>query len=125
MANRVNPDEVKEIISTTQTDQVIEAHITASNLMVTKHLGSSTDISDALRKEIERWLTAHLLACGVERKAKSEGVEAANITYQGETGKGLDASLYGQQVKLLDPTGILAEVVGAKQAWAYAVTSFS
>jgi len=123
MANRVIADELKEIIDTTRADGVLDTFITAANQMVTEHLGSS-GLSDDQLKEIERWLAAHLLASTLELQVKSEGTKDANISYQGQTGKGLDFTSYGQMVKMLDTTGTLAQVVGMKKASIYAVASF-
>lgn len=123
MALRVTSDEVKEILDTSLGDASIEAFIRAANLTVTKWLGSSA-LSDAQLKEVERWLSAHFIACTRERQIKSEQAGDANITYEGKTDTGLDASFYGQQVKVLDTTGILAGQVGKRQATVYAVESF-
>lgn len=120
---RVTPDELKEIISTSLGDGVLSAFITAANLVVTKHLGGITYVSDGQRKEIERWLAAHLLTAR-EQQVASEGADKASVTYQGSYGMGLDATFYGQQVKLLDTSGILGSVVGKRKADLYAVTSF-
>lgn len=124
MANRVGPDELKEIIETELDDSVLETFIGAANITVTEHLGDSTILSDAQKREVERWLAAHFLACTRERQASREAVDKASITYQGETGMGLDSTHYGQIVKTLDATGILAGVVGKRKASLYAVTSF-
>lgn len=106
MANRVTADEVKEIIETTKT---IDAFITAANLTVTDLLGSSTDLSTAQLKEIERWLSAHLIACGWDANTRSETIGDVSVTYAlGTLGKGLDLTAYGQMVKVLDTTGVLA-----------------
>ena len=124
MANRIGPDELKEIIETELDDSVLEAFIGAANITVTEHLGDSTILSDAQKREVERWLAAHFLACTRERQASREGADKASITYQGETGMGLDSTHYGQIVKTLDATGILAGVVGKRKATLLAVTSF-
>lgn len=127
MANRVDANEVKEIIDTALGESTIEAFITAANVIVTSLLGSS-GLGTAHLKEIERWLTAHLISCARDRTVRTEQAGQASITYETQPlGKGLDASLYGQQVKLLDTTGILAAEIGAaalKSASIYAITSF-
>lgn len=125
MANRITANELKEIISTSLGDAVLDTYITAANLLVTDHLGDNSYVSDDQLKEVERWLSAHLLASTREKQAQAEGVDKANITYQGKTGMGLDYTSYGQMVKVLDPTGILANVVGKRKARIRAVTSFS
>jgi len=126
MANRVDPNEVKEILDTDLTDAAIEAFITAANLTVTKYL-EDEDLSDAQLKEIERWYTAHLIACTRQREVQKENVGQASVTYGGRTDLGLDATMYGQQVKLLDTSGILSNIeknVGLKAVVVHAVTSF-
>jgi hypothetical protein len=125
MANRIVVDELKEIISTNLDDTDLDAYITAANLLVTDLLGGNAYVSDAQLKEIERWLAAHLLASTRAKQAQAEGVDKANITYQGKTGMGLDFTSYGQMAKVLDPTGILANSIGKRKASITAVTSFS
>jgi len=113
MTVRVTDTEVKEIISTTVTTT---AFITAANITVTALLGSSTVLSAVQLKEIERWLAAHLIACGFDPVAKSEKTDEAAVTYAiGQLGKGLDFTAYGQMVKMLDVTGTLA-TAGLKKA---------
>lgn len=123
MGARVTAEEVKEIIDTTLSDSSIEAYINAANLTVTRLLGSSV-LEDEELKEVERWLTAHFIACTRERQPRAEQVGEAGITYQGYTGIGLDATLYGQQVKVLDTTGTLSSQLGKRNVSVYAVTSF-
>ncbi len=126
MANRVDATEVKEIIETALSDAVIEAFIGAANITVTGFLGSST-LTAAQLKEIERWFTAHLIASTRERQKASEGAGGASVTWHGNTDMGLDATLYGQQVKLLDTTGTfsaLAVTGGLKAVQIYAIPSF-
>ena len=127
MAYRVDPDEVKDIIETDMSDAAIEAYIAGANVTITALLGDA-DLTAAQLKEIERWLTAHLMACSRERQVREETAGGARIAYFSEysmVGKGLDATLYGQQVKLLDTTGTLALSTVAKlPVSVYAVTSF-
>lgn len=127
MANRVSTAEVKEIIDipTTIPDTVIHSFIQAANITITAVLGSDTMITAAQLKEIERWLSAHLLACSRVRQASEEEVMGeTSIKYTGKTDKKLDATLYGQTVQILDTTGKLAANIGKKQASLIAVTSF-
>lgn len=124
MATRVTATEVKEIIDTDLADSIVETFITPANQIVTDAVGSNTSLSDAQRKEIERWLTAHLLAVTRVRQTEKEGVADASVTFQGKTAMGLDASQYGQQVKLLDTTGTIAQSLGKRGATIRAVTSF-
>ena len=106
---RVTDVEVKEIL-----DTIIDTtpFITAANLIVTEKLGGS-DLSSAMLKEIERWLSAHL-ACSMDPRAKLESLGDGSKSYEGQTDLGLDNTKYGQNVKLLDTTGVLASL--GKQA---------
>lgn len=108
MANRCTEIEVKEIIDTTLTENKIAPFITAANLIVTGILTGSGLLSAQL-KEIERWLTAHFVAIR-DPRISAEKTEGASATYQGKTDMGLDHTSYGQQVKLLDTTGALANL---------------
>ena len=109
MANRVTGDEVKEIISTSLTAAQIASFITAANRIVTNTLTGSTATA-ADKKEIERWLTAHLICIRDPRK-KSEKIGDAQDTYDtGNKGKRLESTEYGKTVLLIDPTGLMCNV---------------
>lgn len=101
--SRVTVDEVKEIIETSLENYEVVPFITVANLIVTDQLSSSS-LSDAILKEIERWLSAHFISIRDPRitKVVFDDVEE---TYQGQTGYGLQSTTYGQQVMLLDSTG--------------------
>lgn len=125
MANRVTIAEVREIFDTDLLDAVITTFIGTANRIVTSYLGTTAVLTAAELKDIELWLTAHLLAVTRDQQAQQEAVTGGagvNITYQGKTGLGLDATFYGQQVKMLDRTGILA--LQKKAASIFAVPSF-
>lgn len=100
---RVVAADVTAIIDTTVDPA---PYITAANLLVTRHCVDDDLTTDELF-EIERWLAAHLLATQDQIEA-STGMGASRVTFQGQTGLGLDGTRYGQQVKLLDSTGKLA-----------------
>lgn len=106
MILRVDPVDVREIMDTSLTDIQLEAFIMAANLLINEKLASSGH-SDELLFEIERWLTAHL-AHARERITTSESMGGASESYATQIGLGLNGSFYGQHVKLLDSTGILA-----------------
>lgn len=58
--------------------------------------------------EIILLLAAHFLTT-YERQVKSEGIAGEwSVSFLGRDGLGLDASLYGQQAKVLDCSGTLA-----------------
>ena len=125
MAVRVTASEVKSIIDTDLGDTTVDAYITSANYTVDQILGSNTTLSDDIKKEIERWLTAHFIAATQERQLEKAAAGSASATFQGETAMGLQSTLYGQQVILMDTTGRFASFsAGRKMASIHAVTSF-
>lgn len=107
---RVTEEEVKDIIDT---DVQLEPFIQAANLTVDQHLKNKR-LSKDLLKEIERWLSAHFAAIQ-DPQAVSERINGLQQNFGIQKGLGLDATQYGQQVKVLDPTGTLAGL-GHKKA---------
>lgn len=108
MTARTTTAAVKLIIGTTLTDAQIQAFIDTATLVVDANLldkGLSTD----LLTQIETWLAAHLLSMR-DQRTSARKIGDVSFTYQGQTGLGLDATLYGQQVKLLDTSGTLASL---------------
>lgn len=113
MADRVTGAEVKEIFDTDLTAAELAPFITAANLTVTKLVGANTDLSDAQKKEIERWLSAHFAAIRDQIEV-SKVVGAAQTKFQGKTEMGLDFTSYGQMVKVLDTSGTFGSADGKK-----------
>lgn len=108
---RVTDEEVQEIISLnvlTSTDPFI----TTANLLVTQHLGTS-GLSAAVLAQIEKYLAAHLVALHPdERQLAEQKLGEATDKYAGQFGDQLDFTQFGQTVKILDSTGILAGIGG-------------
>ena len=123
MANRVTATEVKQIIETTQTDTIVDVFIGSANILVTDIL-SDQGLSSDLMKEIERWLSAHLLATTLERQTVREEIGGDTNEEYSKLGYGLDSTTYGQTVKVLDTSGMLAATIGKRKAIITAVTSF-
>jgi len=123
MTARITASEVRDILNDSElTDAVIETYISSANVFVDEVLGSTTLPSSVL-KEIERWLTAHMIAITRERMSKEEGAGGAKVVYLGEAGMGLQSTPYGQMVMELDTTGKMASL-GSKPAWIKAIRSF-
>jgi hypothetical protein len=57
----------------------------------------------------------------MERQLKSETAGQGKDEYGGTYGMGLDFTSYGQQVKVLDVSGILAQRIGKQAASIYAI----
>ena len=101
---------------------IVDKYISGANIWVTQVLGSES-LSTDLLTEIEKWLTAHMIASTRERAAKKEGAGGAYIEYAGSYGEGLKSTAYGQMVLALDTSGGFASLSG-KAAKIRAVKSF-
>ena len=109
---RTTPEEVRAIIETGISADDMNAFITSASINVTSVLGTS--LSEDVLKEIERWMTAHMIASTKTRISKEEGAGGAYIKYAGEFGKMLESTPYGQMVLALDTTGKYAELAKSK-----------
>ena len=105
---RVTGTEVKAIIDTTLTASEIDPFITAANAMIDDLL-SGSGLTTAQLKEVERWLSAHLVHIR-DPKLTEQDINDASDKYQvGKLGMGLEHTAYGQQAMFLDTTGTLAK----------------
>lgn len=114
---RVTATEVKYIISTTISDDAVNVHITAANLIVTAQLADKSLSTEQL-KEIERWLAAHFIAVQDPRKTEEELGEAREVLEgrnRSSTLNGIMGTQYGQQAVALDTSGTLA-TLGKRRA---------
>lgn len=124
MANRTNSIDVKQILDgCTLDDTVVDAYISTANAVVTDVLGDDTDLGTALKKAIEQWLAAHMIASTLWRTTATEKVGEVWVTYTGKWSEGLRGTSYGQMVLELDTTGKMA-TLGKRAAKVYAITSF-
>lgn len=108
MANRATEQAVLALMDTTLTAKQITPFLESANAIVTGKCadgGYSTEVLEL----IERWLAAHL-ACALDPQIAEETAGAAKWKYEGQTGMGLKATRYGQNVMLLDYNGTLAEL---------------
>jgi hypothetical protein len=125
MANRTTYAEVINIMDTlsaTTTTAIVTAYITSAHVMVNEVMGT-TEVTDILT-EIEKWLSAHLIAISRERQGIKEEAGTAKITYSDIFKKGgLASTTYGQMVLAMDTSGAFA-ALALRQASIFAVTSF-
>lgn len=110
---RTDKDTVESIMETGIDPLEIVAIIEFANRMVTTIVGGTT-LTEEILTDIETWLTAHLIAMGKERQAKSERINDIWITYQGKFGESLKGTTYGQMVLMLDSTGNFARAMKLK-----------
>lgn len=121
MALRVTAADVKVLLDNTAvSDADILVYALSANTLINTALGTGT--TDIL-KEIERFLTCHLIACTRERQAKKEEAGGAKIEYTGVYLAGLHSTSYGQMCMTLDLTGKLASLMG-RAVKITAITSF-
>ena len=105
---RVTESEVAAIIDYDDAITDLEPFITIANLIITEKM-TGLSLSAALLKELERWLAAHFVAVR-DPRLTSEKIGDASVGLAVKVGMHLDATPYGQQVKVLDPTGTLANL---------------
>jgi hypothetical protein len=110
MAN-ITASEVKDIIDTTLADSIIDSYIAGAVSMLDAAYAGKT-VSVELRKEVERWVTAHLIASTREQQLTEAKAGSASAKFQGKTGVDLQSTFYGQNAKILDTTGTLAGLGG-------------
>lgn len=105
--SRVTPSEVLTIMDNVElSDSIVEAYISGAEAFVNENL-STTSLTESTLKEIERWLTAHLISISRERQSKKESAGKASIEYAGAWGEGLKMTSFGQTAIALDMTGTL------------------
>lgn len=92
---------------------IIDSFIVGANSMVDANL-LNKGLSDIILKEIERWISAHLIAVTLERQSKKEGAGGASIEYTGTYTEGLNMTSYGQMAISLDKSGTLASLSKGK-----------
>jgi hypothetical protein len=120
---RVTATEVKAIMNgCTATDSTVGTFILASNKLITEVFEDSELGADML-KELERYLTAHIISSTYERMTSEEKLGDASVKYTGKWGDKLSSTSYGQMVMLLDTEGLLARL-GKMSATITAVESF-
>jgi len=104
-----NGTAVKEIMTTSLTATALAPFCIIANQIVTEKL---TGVHDTPRlQEIARWMAAHFASQAKVKQVKQKKVGDASTMYSGvDLGKALGGSSYGQQVLLLDTSGILASL---------------
>lgn len=114
---RVTATEVKAIFDTSLSDETVEVHIEIANGIVSTELASSGHSASRL-KDIERYLSAHLLSLRdpVTGMVRTEWVASeAKIDFSSDFGQMLRSTHFGQTAIMLDTTGRL-ENLGRRRA---------
>jgi len=116
MANRVTPAEVAEIYEydTDITDPEINVFIVSANILTNK-VNTEGEITDTTQlKEIERWLSAHLV-CIRDPQAASEKAGPVGQKVQEKVDLGFNQTRYGQMALMIDTSGYLASLQKASE----------
>jgi hypothetical protein len=108
MPIRVTDDDVKEIIDLDDSRTDLYPFIKAASLII-DNTCTSPLLSDELKKEIERWLSAHFCAIR-DVRASSEAVGTLRVGYQYKVDLNLAQTQYGQQAMMLDFSGALSRL---------------
>lgn len=108
MAVRTTATAVNEIMQSALTDAEIDSIISHANRVVTRKLGGE-GMTDALLKDIETWLTAHLIALGKERQPITEKVGDVWAVYNKNPEGFLMSTTFGQMVLFLDTSGKMGQ----------------
>lgn len=102
MATRCAPADVRAIMpETALTDPDIQIYINSANVYINA-VTAGGEYTEETLFEMERWMSAHMIAMTQERVAKEEGAGGAYIKYAGDWGEGLMQTPYGQTVLNLD-----------------------
>lgn len=116
---RVSATEVKEIRDTTLSDSAVDVFIGIANRIVTRELGNEATSQE--KTDVELLLSAHFTTLK-EQEEEQVDFGPRSVTYRGEGGLGLNASIYGQNAMDADPTGSLKQLNSSKKSLNYRVT---
>lgn len=106
---RTTVQKVRTILDTSVDDNTITSWMDIASELVDDIDAADPDVSDSRLAKIEKVLAAHLVSTQ-DQRIESSSRETASVDYQGETGMHLDATKYGQQAKMLDPTDTLVNL---------------
>ncbi len=110
----ITASDVKKILDTNIADDSIIAYITTAGMIIdTAYEGEA--VADGYKDEMQKWLTAHLIASTQSYPVTREEADGVAVTYQAmQTGKGLEMTAYGQHVLMMDVKGKLSGIMGKK-----------
>lgn len=103
---RVTGSEVKAVLETDLAVSQVAPFIEGAHQFVNETIDSDPRVSDALEKEIERWLAASLVTA-YDPRVSEEDVGDGSVRFQGRSDLGFLSNRYGQHAVQLDPTGKL------------------
>ena len=102
-------ENLKNIIDPELSDTIVEAYINSATRLIDTAFTDGV-LGEEILTEIEMWLAAHMIASTREQQTAEAKAGQTSVKYQGQTGLGLDSTMYGQTVKILDTTQRLADL---------------
>lgn len=105
---RTTIQKVRNIFNTDLSDNQISSWMDVATALVDDVEDADPSVPDKRLEKIERLVTAHL-ASSQDQRIGNATSETRSINYQGQYGMALNSTTYGQQAKVLDPTGQLGE----------------
>lgn len=107
----VTANDVCLVYDTSLTEPEIGAMLTAAEQMIVTYIDPLSDsrVTAVLRDTIKTWLAAHFCAVS-DPQVKEESADGVRTVFHGKADLGLNATIYGQQVMILDPTGKLKKL---------------
>ena len=91
-------------------DVVVETYIIAAHEVIVNLFAGNTQLTTVLKKEVERWFVAHMIASTLQRTTSKEKLGDADVTYTGKWDINLLSTPYGQNCLQLDITGLMGNV---------------
>lgn len=101
------------------TRQIAGAEVMVNRLVINAANRKQTLTAGEL-VEIATWVAAHLY-CVSDQTYQSKSTGGASASFKGQTGQGLEATLYGQSALRLDWTGVLDGLDKRAVAWGYSL----
>ena len=105
--SRVTDDDVREVIEL-ESDQELDPFISVAHEIVNEVCTSSI-LTEKLKFEIERWLSAHFAAVA-DPRSMIEKADEVSIHYQTKLGLNLQVTHWGQQAMMIDISGALQDL---------------
>lgn len=103
---RTSVSSVKDTFDTEYDNAAISQWIQIANDFVDDIADADSSVSESRLENIELLVAQHLLAIQ-DPRVEEDRIGDSRKSYQGDTGMNFDATFYGQQAKMLDPTNVL------------------
>lgn len=116
----ITPKEVLAVVKTSKTEDDVYLFINNADLIVNE-LTKGLTISDAYLNKYKLYMAAHLLAVSdqdLKKKIKTDEIEEERAI---KVGLGLDATPYGQQLKMMDVHGVFAKTGKRKATYEFLI----